>query len=272
MGARPPKLLRSLARRFGFDLVSRGQAAAQSVSGDIVSFDHKGVAMRFFVCDARDEVQAAHANGAFYEPEELSLIASRFRSGGVFVDVGANVGNHAVFAAAVCGAEQVICFEPSAAARMILAVNLALNGVAGRARIEPFAVSDRAGAAALVRDASGALGTARLHAEGAGEAVSTVRLDDVAMDRPAAFIKIDVEGHEVAALRGAQSLMARDQPDMLIEVANENRAAVDALLATSGYRVAASHRRYRENENLLVVPSQGDTANRGVTRHGFQDP
>jgi len=253
MAPRPPKLLRSLARRFGFDLVSRAPMAALPNSGDIVSFAQDGKTVRFFVCDPRDEVQAAHADGAFYEPEELALIAARLPAGGRFVDVGANVGNHAVFAAVVCGAGQVVCFEPSEAARLILAVNLALNGACDRVRIIDCAVSDRSGAARLERDASGALGTARLSPTGAGEAVRTMRLDDAAFDGPIAFLKIDVEGHEVAALRGAEAVIRRDRPDILIEVADENRAATEALLAAYGYRIEATHRRYAENENLLAV-------------------
>ncbi len=255
MASRPPKFLRSLARRFGYDLVCRAPAISPPDGGDIVSFQHDGATIRFFVCDPRDVVQAAHAAGGFYEPEELALIAGRFRPGGRFVDVGANVGNHAVFAAAVCGAAQVVCFEPSASARMILSVNLALNGVADRVRVEPFAVSDRAGEAVLVRDASGALGTARLHEGGRGEAVATIRLDDAGIDGRVDFIKIDVEGHELAALRGAEALIRRDRPDMLIEVADEHRGAVEALLESLECRVMATHRRYRENENLLVVPA-----------------
>lgn len=254
MDARPPRLLRSLARRFGFDLVTRFPSEATPVSGEIVSFEHNGAAIRLFVCDPRDVVQAAHARGGFYEPEELALIAGRFPAGGGFLDVGANVGNHAVFAAVVCGAARVTCVEPSAAARMILSVNLALNGLAARVRVEPFAVSDRAGEAVLVRGASGALGTARVQVEGAGEVVSTIRIDDTAPEGRTDFIKIDVEGHELAALRGAEALIARDRPDMFIEVDDANRQAVDAWLAGAGYRVAATHRRYRENENLLVVP------------------
>lgn len=254
MGSRPPKLLRSLARRFGFDLLARAPAAGLLASGEIVAFDHEGAAIRFFVCDLRDEVQAAQARGAFYEPEELALIAARFRAGGVFLDAGANVGNHSVFAAAVCGARHLICFEPSEDARMVLSVNLALNGVADRARIVPFAVSDRAGDAVLARDTNGALGTARLKADGAGEAVRTMRIDDAAFDAPVSFVKIDVEGHELEALRGAEGLIGRDRPDMLVEVDDRNRVAVDAWLAANDYRVAATHRRYRVNENLLAVP------------------
>ncbi|PKQ04981.1 MAG: FkbM family methyltransferase, partial [Alphaproteobacteria bacterium HGW-Alphaproteobacteria-10] len=68
-------------------------------------------------------------------------------------------------------------------------------------------------------------------------------------------VKIDVEGHEIEALRGAEALIRRDRPDMLIEVADVNRAEIDALLNSFGYRIAATHRRYPENENVLAIPA-----------------
>ncbi|MEV9612698.1 FkbM family methyltransferase, partial [Klebsiella pneumoniae] len=46
--------------------------------------------------------------------------------------------------------------------------------------------------------------------------VPTVRLDDYDKRR-VGFIKIDVEGHEVAAVEGGLELIARDRPTILVE-------------------------------------------------------
>jgi hypothetical protein len=54
------------------------------------------------------------------------------------------------------------------------------------------------------------------------------------------FIKLDVEGHEAAVLRGAERVLRESQPDLLIEAAEHNRpgalAAVAAVLAPLGYQ------------------------------------
>jgi Met-10+ like-protein len=56
--------------------------------------------------------------GVFYEREELEIIATHFK-GGTFVDIGANVGNHSIFAAKFLGASKVIAFEPNPTAYVI---------------------------------------------------------------------------------------------------------------------------------------------------------
>jgi hypothetical protein len=50
------------------------------------------------VRNRRDLVQAHHFSGEFYEAEELQIIQKYFKAGGIFVNIGANVGNHTVFA------------------------------------------------------------------------------------------------------------------------------------------------------------------------------
>lgn len=58
--------------------------------------------------------------------------------------------------------------------------------------------------------------------------VKTVRLDD-AVARPVGLIKIDVEGHEMAVLRGARSILERDKPNLIVEL--EDRHAPGCVVA-----------------------------------------
>ena len=52
--------------------------------------------------------------------------------------------------------------------------------------------------------------------------VQLLRLDDVA-PRDTGFIKIDVEGHEAAVLRGGQSVIQKDRPNLLVEIEERHR-------------------------------------------------
>jgi hypothetical protein len=68
-------------------------------------------------------------------------------------------------------------------------------------------------------------------------------LDEEAMPGPVAFMKIDVEGHELSLLRGGRTLLAKDRPILQVEV--EARHAGDAvadlatlLLDELGYRAS----------------------------------
>ncbi|MEQ8472634.1 MAG: FkbM family methyltransferase [Marinoscillum sp.] len=51
--------------------------------------------------------------------------------------------------------------------------------------------------------------------------VSTFRLDDMKYEQPVSFIKCDVEGHELSALRGASELIGAYHPTLLVEVHHE---------------------------------------------------
>jgi FkbM family methyltransferase len=94
------------------------------------------------------------------------------------------------------------------------------------------AASDAAGTATLYLPpgGKGTEGRASLHQQGFGRSteVETIRLDslDVA---DVGLIKIDVEGHELAALRGAEGIVRRWRPNLIVEVEERHSPAADTL-------------------------------------------
>jgi FkbM family methyltransferase len=147
-----------------------------------------------------------------WNPAEYAALREAVRPGDAVLDVGANVGAYSVlFGLWVGPAGRVDAFEPEAGAYAGLAAHLALNGVEGVVRAVNAAVTDRTGTAALRRTA--AQGGARLADPGnAGEeTVRTVSIDEycAAEEIVPAVIKIDVEGWELEALRGARETIGR---------------------------------------------------------------
>ena len=156
--------------------------------------------------------------------------------------------------------------------------------------LHPVALSDHDGEATLhipVVDGRPYLGWASLEArEQAGSqdvTVPIVRLDDlIAPGRRVSFIKCDVEGHEDAVLRGAQALLTRDRPDVLIEIEQRHRTAgvahAFALFAQLGYdgwaafpaglRPLVSFDLERDQLAFLQPPPSGELAPRGYV-HNF---
>jgi FkbM family methyltransferase len=228
----------------------------EQLAGTVVATTIAGQDVRFFVVDPADIIQRWHARGAFYEAEELAIIAEFFPRGGVFVDIGSNVGNHTIYVCKYLHPTQAILFEPNPPAIAILRINLALNGLQRLVDLTHLGIglSDAAGRANASTPPRN-LGGARLHMARDGEGLTLARGDDVLLQRRVDFIKIDVEGMELRVLKGLAATVARWRPPMFIEVENGNAAGFAEWLAANGYAIVRSHRRYAANENHMVVPA-----------------
>lgn len=222
--------------------------------GTVVKAQIRGRSVRFFIVNELDEVQGKHRRGEFYEEEELAIIANHF-SGGTFVDVGANVGNHSLFALLFLGAAKVIAFEPLPEAAKLIELNIALNGLQEKFRLHRQGLSDSASFAQVNTDPSKIdnLGGTRLSVTNSETGIELVAGDDVLHEK-VDFIKIDTEGFELPVLRGLRNTIDQHKPSLFVEVENENRPEFEAMMAQMGYRIAEEFRRYRENVNLLAVP------------------
>lgn len=170
-----------------------------------------------------------------FEPRSMAIWRQYARDGGLMVDVGAYTGIYAI-AASQEGA-RVVAFEPMPKCAARMAENARANGVSfGRIRI---AVSDRAGIVAMASRADLSSGS-RVASDGL--AVASARMDDMAISDVRA-IKIDVEGHEQAVLRGAMETICEYRPAIIVECwSADDFAAVCAMLpGYSGRRIEGSN-------------------------------
>ncbi|WP_353951819.1 FkbM family methyltransferase [Knoellia sp. S7-12] len=159
--------------------------------------------------------------GRFYESELLNSVEPLLSAGDFVVDVGANIGNHSLYWAAVCEAE-VLAVEPEETVFSVLRRNIALNRLAGRIFPRNFALGDTDGVATVVRGKEENLGQTRVDVDLQGTTIVR-RLDglhDVA-ERTVRLVKIDVEGMELDVLRGAEGVLKRDRPALLVECLDE---------------------------------------------------
>ena len=148
-------------------------------------------------------------------------------SGGSAVDVGASWGLFTYHLARRVGPSgQVYSFEPHPSNAPMLS---RLAAARPHVHVTAVAVSDVAGRAELcVPEQQGRLVTAQASLahgfDGQGvdvqsTAVTTVRLDDaIPSGAEVDFVKIDVEGHEMAVLRGGSAMLRRCRPAILIEI------------------------------------------------------
>ncbi len=155
-------------------------------------------------------------NGSF-EGAELRFIRERLKSGGIFVDIGANGGIFTVVAARVVGPEgRVIAFEPDPRNVELLRRNVSLNQLTN-VTIVSKAVSASAGTASLAISTDGAMNSLAKTAHAGQkiekwESVETTTLDAALKELNVArvdVLKIDVEGAERLVLEGAHETLAR---------------------------------------------------------------
>jgi len=146
-----------------------------------------------------------------WNAEEYAAMKAAVRPGAVVLDAGANIGAYTLlFATWAGGSGRVIAFEPATASRTGLARHLRLNGLEARVTIRAEAISDRRGEASFVEDSTHGDNRLVAHAVAGSRTVPSTTIDDVCSDLGLEpdVIKIDIEGAELAALRGARQTIA----------------------------------------------------------------
>lgn len=182
-----------------------------------LTFSHRGREVRF--PDTRGRQARFHAKGSFYESKMLDAIADA-RWKGVYVDVGANIGNHSVYFEVFCPATKVIAFEPLPRTFRILEQVRDLNGLSFTAH-------------------QLGLGSQEDHVhhpmEGRDYEFDVTTLDSFELT-DVAVIKVDIEGMEAQALEGMAETLRTSRPVLFIEAhTDEDIAAQSAVLAPLGY-------------------------------------
>lgn len=182
---------------------------------------------------ANDHITEQLAWGVPYEAEALSILEVLVNKGECFLDVGAHIGNHAIYMA-MRGAT-VLAIEPNHEALRYLESNVRLNQLEARVRVlraAAWACSGRGHVVATNKRNTGACTVVDTPRSNEHD-TPLIPIDSLAL-LPAA-IKIDVEGAEAQVLEGAERTIAQALPALLIECHNGPRS-VARKLSRWGYR------------------------------------
>jgi FkbM family methyltransferase len=160
-----------------------------------------------------------------FEVNERQFLLRFLQPGMVVLDVGAHAGFYSLLASTLVGdTGRVIAFEPSPRERERLERHLRLNR-RRNVTVEPYAVGEREGIADLFVFGSAQTGCNSFHLsnpDGARPvAVPVRRIDDCAAVNSFArcdLVKMDIEGAELSALRGAETLFRTRRPALLCEL------------------------------------------------------
>lgn len=162
-----------------------------------------------------------------WDPIVENVLRSCLKPGDTFLDVGANIGYFSLLASQLVGdAGTVVSFEPSARALSRLTGHLCLNQCRN-VTVCSQAMGESTGTETLNWAPSSNIGGSTIArgipANGYSEQIAVRRLDDVCRDmslKPS-VIKLDVEGFELFALRGAEQTLRTHHPVVVCELTNQ---------------------------------------------------
>ncbi|MGI8731385.1 MAG: FkbM family methyltransferase [Solirubrobacteraceae bacterium] len=168
-------------------------------------------------------------------PAEARLLPKLLLPGDLVVDGGANIGLLSLIAAGVVGPiGRVLACEPDPGTMALLKANADENRF-DTLELHEVALSDRPGRASFTvfEAGSGLASFAPQDARGCQVEVVVTTLDALTanLDRRVTLVKLDIEGAEAKALRGARGLIGRDAPVFLIELEPEHLARQGSSIA-----------------------------------------
>ena len=150
-----------------------------------------------------------------YQPEETKLIKKIVKKKHTVLDIGANIGYFTLIMANQ--AKQVHAFEPELRNFEILKKNVQLNRLSN-VKLYNLAVTETTGMTKLHLADIGR-GMHRIYpsywCKGGVTDVGTVRIDDIIGD--ANFVKMDIEGSELGALKGMIKLLKKGDITLIME-------------------------------------------------------
>ncbi len=234
----------------------RGPAAGQDGARAVAHLPW-GLSLEVYPADA---IGYSILTGGVFDPCVTETLHRLIDPGDLVIDVGANIGYLTSLAAARAGARgRVLAYEPHPSVFELLAANVerwrAQPGVAS-VSIHQQALSDRDGTGELevgpVFHANMGLAALRPPGDGGGErpgehdsdgarggevvSVQMGRLQDAVEGQSVGVLKIDVEGHEPAVLRGASELLAAGRVrDVVFEDHDPYPSESTAIVEQAGY-------------------------------------
>lgn len=208
-----------MTRKIKKDPRKKHEYPINRITGSIITSYRYGDPVQFFITDISDTIQSKHHRGKFYEEDELLAILPHIPKNARILDIGANVGNHALFFALFIENSHIKVVEPNHEAGNILNVNIQLNNVSNQIDLGGlgWAISDQQTNGHLQKIPGNLGGT--YFVENKTGPIQTIRGDDLCLQSgPLDFIKIDVENMELEVLDSLEVTIARSRPQIFIEI------------------------------------------------------
>lgn len=171
--------------------------------------------------------------GIPYEDEMLSDMMSRLESNDLVLDIGAHIGNHTFYLSEVADCK-VVAFEANVSLADAMRVSIEANHCESRVRVENVALGEHGELGEFEAVIPENIGAQRLIC-GKGD-ITVKALNHFSFEQPVAMLKIDVEGMELAVLKGAKELIVKDEPVIYVESRDlDDFSDIQDFLSSYGY-------------------------------------
>ena len=166
-----------------------------------------------------------------YEADHLTALPKLIQPGMTVYDIGANAGFYTLALSRLVGpGGRVIAFEPEATNVHFLRRHVKLNKMENVTIVQAAVV---AGSGMVPFEGSAAQGSI---SQQGSYLVPSISLDEF-NGPPPSFIKMDIEGAEVLALRGAERVLKQTHPSLFLATHSEElKRESKSILASMGYR------------------------------------
>jgi FkbM family methyltransferase len=205
-----------------------------------------------------------------FEPATTELVLKFVKPGMTVLDVGANIGYFTLlFGRQVGPSGRVWAFEPVKRYQEAIKLHLQTNRLDDTVQLLSFGLSDRTLRVPISVDEFGA----SMHSASSSttfeiEEIDIARLDDVVREQninKVDFIKLDIDGHEPAFVRGAQSTIRSHMPVMVLEfaqawldVAGEDARTLKTAIEELGYTLYSEKTRQAFSSRLEFLRECGN--------------
>jgi len=200
----------------------------------------------------------------FYEEEVYAAVAEHLKQGDVFWDVGANLGLHALTVKKHFPGVEVFAFEPNPSMLELLHESARKNDLS--IQIVPTALDEKNGGSQFFVH-PGNTGRCGLHNWNEDPNLPRITVNTACGDtlieqavvKPPNVMKIDVEGHERAALEGLRLVLEKGPLRVIVfeDLIDDDRG-VKSLLTQHGFTIMPLDRTDSDNpalKNYLAIRS-----------------
>ena len=200
-----------------------------------------------FILDPQNWIDNRLLAGARYENEQIAHAQRLIRDENIslFLDIGANFGLYSILLAVDAPGLHVHAFEPVKRNHAQLTANIFANRLDARVMAHRCGLSDEHGDATIHIDPT-STGVSRVDLTTAERAISVFTESELITLHPLdglladtgkhVFIKIDVEGHAPAVLRGMAAFLKNNRCFLQVELSAAENDEARALLRAAGYQ------------------------------------